>query len=90
MTNVILRKSEKGNNLGSLIGSIEECQNKCDELQNCWSFVYFFEATKCFFKDKKVLGQEKMASHNRSTTVYKTCKDGMHDLFYLSKNFHLQ
>lgn len=74
----------RGNPVGikSMSGSMQECEEKCDDIENCWSFIYRSNSSKCFFKDKKIFGSERIGGNDDLASVYKDCGLGMQNRLF--------
>ena len=80
---------EKGNEVGKISGEtvetrwltrnekISDCQAYCDTLPNCYSFNYQRDPKKCYFKDRKLTGNEPLMCREDYFTVYKKCSQGI-------------
>ena len=56
---------------------ISDCQAYCDTLPNCYSFNYQRDPKKCYFKDRKLTGNEPLMCREDYFTVYKKCSQGI-------------
>ena len=57
-------------------GSVEECIETCEKIENCKNFVYARHKKECYLKDGLLNGSEPLRSWNQQFSVYKSCKTG--------------
>ena len=69
---------DKGKTVGSKKGATyEECKETCIDNDKCNSFTYGKSKKECYFKDKKLLGNEPLVKKNPYFySAYKLCTTG--------------
>ena len=74
-----------GNVVGTYPGSVDDCIEKCKQIKECQNFVYSKNKQECYFKDGILTGSEPTRSWDQQFSVYKSCKAGIIDHPYKTK-----